>query len=103
MRWSRFLLGVATGAIATYLLTQNNKKETFVKPEHVIQSLKQRYKDSMSIIGSWIHVEPKLEEINGIDYYTYEAGLTGLINNDEPTFLEFKVDAKTGSLLQVNE
>lgn len=102
MKWSRFLLGFAAGAIATYLWTQNHRQDRFVQPERVIQSLKQRYKDSMSIVGSWIHVEPKLEEIDGIRYYTYEGGLTGLIN-DEPTFLEFKVDARTGSLLQVNK
>lgn len=101
MKWSRFIFGVATGVIASYLLTRK-KNDPFLKPEQIVQALKHRYQDSMSIIGSWIHIEPQLEEVEGVRYHTYNGGLTGHING-EPTFLEFKVDAQTGNVLQVNQ
>lgn len=100
MKWSRLLLVVATGVIASYMVSKKSN-DTFVKPEKVIHMMKNRYKESMSIVGSWIHVEPKIEEINGVAYHTYHGGLTGVING-EPTFLEFKVDADTGSLLHIS-
>jgi predicted small secreted protein len=99
MKLGRFLFGVATGVAAGYLINKATQK-TFVKPEKVVHMLKNRYKDKMSIIGSWIHVEPQCEEINGIQYNIYQGGLTGVVDGS-PQFLEFTVDADTGTLLKV--
>jgi predicted small secreted protein len=100
MKMGRFLLGVAAGIAVGYLLNKSVKKE-YIKPEEVVQKLKRRYREKMEIIGSWIQVEPFSEEINGIQYHIYQGGLTGVIDG-LPTFLEFRVDADTGSILSVS-
>lgn len=98
VKWGRFLLGLASGMLAGYMLVQN--KERMVQPERVIQSLKERYKDRLSIMGSWIYIEPQIEEINGVKYHVYQCGLTGL-SDGKPSHLNFKVNAQTGEVLSV--
>jgi predicted small secreted protein len=101
MNWGRFVAGVVTGVVASYLITQK-KPATFIKPEKIIQMVRNRYKSKMSIVGSWIHTEPKAGELNGIQYNLYEGGFTGVVNGS-PRFYEFVVDAETGTLLKVEE
>jgi predicted small secreted protein len=100
MKLGRFLIAVAAGAAVGYVLSTENQKTKRVKPEKVIQLVKNRYKNQMNIIGSWIHMEPKIETLNGIQYNIYQGGLTGMID-DSPQFLEFMADADTGTLLKV--
>jgi predicted small secreted protein len=99
MKVGRFLIGVAAGVTASYMLSKVTKR-AFIKPEKVVEIVKDRYKNKMSIVGSWIHVEPQSEEISGIQYNIYQGGLTGVIDGT-PQFLEFTVDADTGTLLKV--
>lgn len=99
MKLGRFFIGVAAGIAMGYVISKN-KKTKRVKPEKVIQLVKNRYKNQMNIIGSWIHVEPKSEILNGIQYNIYQGGLTGVIG-DSPQFLEFIADADTGTLIRV--
>lgn len=101
MKIGRFLFGVAAGIAVGYMIYKKEKKE-FLKPETVIHRLKNRYKKKMTITGSWIQVEPIREEFNGVQYNIYQAGLNGVVDG-LPTFLEFRVDADTGSLLSVKE
>ncbi|WP_025025478.1 PepSY domain-containing protein [Caldalkalibacillus mannanilyticus] len=99
MKWGRFFLGLAAGMAVSYVYTKK-KSPSLIKPEKVIQMVKERYKETMSITGSWIHTEPKKEAINGIQYTIYQGGFTAVIDG-YPTFYEFKVDADTGTLLQL--
>jgi predicted small secreted protein len=98
VKWGRFLLGLAGGAVVGYMLVQT--KEIVLRPENVIQSLKERYKEKLSILGSWIYIEPQLEEVNGMQYRIYHCGLTGM-SNGQPNNLQFKVNAETGEVLLV--
>lgn len=99
MKFSRFLLGVAAGAAIGYLFSKQFQ-HTPVKPEYVLSEIKKKYKQNMKIVGSWIHVDPKVETINGLQYNIYQCGLSGSIDG-EPAYFEFKVDADTGSILAV--
>lgn len=99
MKLGRFLIGIAAGIATGYVLSKTQKTK-LVKPEKVIQLVKNRYKGKMNIVGSWIHVDPKSETLNGIQYNIYQGGLTGVIDGS-PQFLEFIVDADTGTLLKV--
>ncbi|WP_202078353.1 PepSY domain-containing protein [Caldalkalibacillus salinus] len=99
MKLGRFLLGVAAGLTASYVLNRASESQ-YVKPEKIVQEIKGKYKHKMEIVGSWIHVEPISEERSGIHYHVYQGGLTGMVN-DQPAFVEFKVDADTGTILEV--
>lgn len=95
----RLFWAVAAGAILGYLLVQQRKKE--ISPEKVITSLKERYRERFSVLGSWIYVEPQTEEINGFPCRIYRCGLTGW-KDGKPHHLQFKVDAYTGRVLSVS-
>jgi len=99
MKWGRFMIGLAAGMAVSYLVSQK-KAPSQVKPEKALQMVKDRYKNQMSITGSWIHMEPKNEKVHGIHYNIYNGGFTGMTDGS-PRFYEFKVDADTGALLQI--
>ena len=100
MKWGRFLLGAAAGAAIGYFVLKG-MAERRLAPEQIVQMLKEKYQsERMSIIGSWIHVHPQKEKIDGSEYTVYQCGLTGLAG-DEPHFYEFKVDADTGDVLDL--
>ncbi|GGK20204.1 hypothetical protein GCM10010965_11520 [Caldalkalibacillus thermarum] len=99
MKWGRFLLGMAAGALGGYLLFKRTQDRPLC-PEKIIETLKKQYKEQMTIVGSWIYVEPRTEEMEGVQYRIYQCGLTGLVDG-KPRYYEFKVDADTGHVLQV--
>ncbi|MDQ0338904.1 putative small secreted protein [Caldalkalibacillus uzonensis] len=99
MKWGRFLLGMAAGALGGYLLYKQTQ-DAPIRPETIVETLKKQYREHMAIVGSWIHVEPQTEEMEGVQYRIYQCGLTGLVDG-EPHYLEFKVDADTGHVLRV--
>jgi predicted small secreted protein len=100
MKWGRFVAGIAAGLAVGYVFSKSQQPSQ-VKPEKVIQMVKNRYKSKTTITGSWIHVEPQRETINGIEYDVYQGGFTG-VKNGYPEFYEFKVDAHTGTLLMID-
>lgn len=97
MKLGKFLCGVAAGIAVSYLVVKGTETK-YVKPERVIQQIKNKMKDNMNIVGSWIHVEPVIEELNGVKYNVYQGGLTAL-QNGMPHLIDFKVDADTGTIL----
>lgn len=100
MKFGRFLLGVAAGVAVSYVLVKEAENRKYVRPEQALQHLKDRCKGKLNIVGSWIHVEPMIEELNGIQYNIYQGGLTAL-ENGTPRYLDFKVDADTGTILSL--
>jgi predicted small secreted protein len=98
MKKGLFWLGFLTGAIAGYWLYEQTK-EAPLKPESVIEHLKQTYGREFKVVGSWIQLEPSQTTKDGIPYHIYQCGITGL-KDDEPHYLEFEVDAYTGTVLK---
>lgn len=98
MKWRRLFWAMLGGAVLGYVLVQSKAKG--LSPEEVIRSLKERYKGNLAVTGSWIYVEPQMEEIDGLTSQVYLCGLIG-IKDGNPQNLLFKVDAKTGKILSV--
>ncbi|GAA0374214.1 PepSY domain-containing protein [Bacillus horti] len=99
MKLGRFLLGVAAGLAVSYVVIKSSETK-FVKPEKALAQIKKKYKDKMSIMGSWIQIEPIAEEFNGLTYNIYQGGLTTL-KDGNPHYIDFKVDADTGTILEL--
>lgn len=99
MNLRRFLFGVGAGFLTGYWLYQQTKVHP-LKPEQIISQLKQAHDDTLPIIGSWIEVEPHLEQMDHIAIHTYQCGLTGLIDGSPKRF-HYKVDAFTGDILSM--
>lgn len=97
MKWGRFMLGVATGLATAYFIYQEQKYKP-LQPEKVVKMLKDHYRSQLAIMGTWIHLEPRTKEINGIECHTYQCGLTALMEG-KPYFIECVVDADDGTIL----
>ncbi|WP_077621258.1 PepSY domain-containing protein [Sediminibacillus massiliensis] len=102
MKWKNIVIGAGVGALAGYVILQQLDKQQKVTPEKALKSAKEAFKQDGPISGSWIYMKPEEMEKNGLTYTVYRGGVTRTIDG-KSTQYEFKVDAETGSLLDVAE
>ncbi|WP_053218864.1 PepSY domain-containing protein [Virgibacillus senegalensis] len=100
MNWKKIAIGAGIGAAAGYFVLQQYDKQSKVTPEKALKSAKEAFKQQGPISGSWIYMKPEEMEKNGLTYTVYRGGITRTIDG-ESTQYEFKVDAETGSILDV--
>ncbi|QTN00121.1 MULTISPECIES: PepSY domain-containing protein [Sediminibacillus] len=100
MNWKRIAVGAGIGAVAGYFALQQYEKQRKVTPEKALKSAKEAFKQQGPISGSWIYMKPEEMEKNGLTYTVYRGGITRTVDG-ESTQYEFKVDAETGSILDV--
>ncbi|RST76445.1 hypothetical protein D4T97_006690 [Siminovitchia acidinfaciens] len=100
MNWKNFLLGAGAGVIAGYYASEALKKNSMASGEKVLQTVKEAFKDSGSIEGSWIKFRPENYEKHAVKTQVYRGGIT--TNEDgETKQYEFLADANTGTVIDV--
>ncbi|QOR65876.1 PepSY domain-containing protein [Cytobacillus suaedae] len=100
MGWKKFLLGLGVGFAGAYLLKGSLPEQT-LSAEKALKLAKASFKKNGPISGSWIHMVPETFEKFNISYSVYKGGISRNINNELKQY-EFLIDAKTGSMLEVN-
>lgn len=99
MAMKRFVVGLGIGLAAGYLLRPQMEADK-ITPERALREVKKIMSQNHTISGSWIHMLPETIEKNNITYEVYRGGIT-TTEEDETVQHEFFVDAKTGTLLQL--
>ena len=103
MGLKRFMLGVGIGVVAGLAINRQMQGEK-VAPERALKMVKHNLKDKFNITGSWIHMIPESIEKNQINYTVYRGGITTTDqNNDDIIQYDFTVDARTGTLLELEQ
>lgn len=96
MNTKSFLLGVATGLAAATIIQKTYPASTFKQPDMILHKIKNRFKESGPITGSWIEMKPQSYSKDPFVYNVYKGGIT----RDHEQW-EFIADAKTGVILDV--
>ncbi|MDE5415863.1 PepSY domain-containing protein [Alkalihalobacterium chitinilyticum] len=98
----RFALGIGVGLVAGLLL-RSKIGQDLIAPERALKQVKNKLSHSFNVTGSWIHMIPETWNKNQLEYTVYRGGLTASTENDENLQYDFIVDAKTGTILDVNQ
>lgn len=101
MSWKKFLLGVGIG-VAGALLVNEVRERSLVPADAALKSVKEAFKKKGPIDGSWIHMVPETMMKNQFEYQVYRGGITRTVDSQQEQY-EFIVDAKTGTLLDLQE
>ncbi len=99
MAIKRFIVGLGCGLAVGYLLRPKLENEK-ITPERALKEVKKVVSRNHAISGSWIHMLPETIEQNHISYDVYRGGLS-TATEDGTVQYEFLVDAKTGTLLNL--
>jgi len=99
MKWQKFLLGLTVGFAGGYLVNRTISSRPLTA-EKALQIVKDSFKKSGPIIGSWIHMVPETYNKFDMSYVVYKGGISRKIGDDVNQY-EFVVDSKTGTILDV--
>lgn len=100
MSWKKFLLGFGVG-FASALLLKEALSDSLIPGDKALKMAKEAFKKNGPIDGSWIQMNPQEYSNAGIQYQVYKGGISRRINQESHQY-EFIMDAKTGSILEVN-
>jgi len=100
MKGRTFILGVMAGAITGWLASYVVQKKVKPSPEKILRHIKLILKKEGTITGSWIVCKPEKMFKNEMEYEIYQGGLTQLRDGQQMQY-EFKVDANTGTILEL--
>ncbi|XJZ26522.1 PepSY domain-containing protein [Bacillota bacterium Lsc_1132] len=100
MNWKSFFLGAAVGLAGGYAIKEIIKQKTHVSPEKVLEYVKNEFKQSGGVSGSWIHMEAESYEKGMLQYQVYKGGITKQENGTKEQYM-FIADATTGTILDV--
>lgn len=102
MNWKSFILGVGVGLAGGYAARELLAQKTFVTPEKTLTNAKEMFKTDGPISGSWIYMKAEPFTMNQLKYEVYRGGISRFSGEEAEQF-EFKADAKTGTILQVQK
>lgn len=100
MSWKSFVFGAVIGLTVGYVVREAIGQTRNVDPEKVLEHMKNEFKKSGAISGSWIQMEAEPYEKGMIHYQVYKGGITKQENDKNEQF-EFIADAATGTILDV--
>ncbi|THE14800.1 hypothetical protein E1I69_03000 [Bacillus timonensis] len=100
MGWNKFLLGFGVG-FASALLLKEALSDSLIPGDKALKLAKEAFKKNGPIDGSWIQMNPENYSKSGIQYQVYKGGISRKLNQESHQY-EFVIDAKTGSILEVN-
>ncbi|WP_018921765.1 PepSY domain-containing protein [Salsuginibacillus kocurii] len=100
MKIRDLLIGVGLGFAAGYAVKEACAHKT-VSPEKALKYVKENVKDSIPVNGSWIHMTPENYEKDELEYTVYKGGISST-QAGETKQLDFVVDAKTGTILELS-
>lgn len=101
MNWKSLFVGLGVGFTAGYLAANKVQRNSHIAAEKALKMAKKVFEEKGEITGSWIHMVPEVLEKYDLMYDVYRGGITALIDEVQERF-EFLVDAKTGTILEVN-
>lgn len=91
-------IGAAIGIFAKIKFDEYKR----LSPENVLERVKNSFKRSTPISGSWIYMKPLTIEHNGLTYDVYRGGVTQTYD-DEQKQVEFFADQHTGTVIKTKE
>ncbi|RFB17846.1 hypothetical protein DZB84_08325 [Bacillus sp. HNG] len=100
MSWNKFLLGFGVGFVSALLLKEA-LSDSLIPGDKALKIAKEAFKKNGPIDGSWIQMNPEDFSKSGIQYQVYKGGISRKLNQESHQY-EFVMDAKTGSILEVN-
>jgi predicted small secreted protein len=100
MSWKKLLVGASLGAAATMYYFKQSKDTSLIPAEKALKMVKEQFKEKAVIDGSWIHIVPESIEKYNLPYTVYRGGISQ-VNGHEQQQIEFLVDAKNGSVIEV--
>lgn len=100
MSWNKFFLGFGVG-FASALLVKEALSDSTIPGDKALKLAKEAFKKNGPIDGSWIQMNPEDYTKSGLHYQVYKGGISRKLNHESHQY-EFIMDAKTGSILEVN-
>ncbi|WP_449537289.1 PepSY domain-containing protein [Ferdinandcohnia sp. Marseille-Q9671] len=100
MSWKKFVLGFGVG-FASALLLKEVMNDSAIPGDKALRLAKEAFKKNGTIDGSWIQMNPEDFTKSGMHYQVYRGGITRKMNQESHQY-EFIMDAKTGTILEVN-
>lgn len=100
MNWKTFLLGAGAGLITGYFASEAIRKNCLISEEKVLADVKNAFKQTGEVDGSWIKFKPEEFEKHGIKTKVYRGGISRKQDGESQQY-EFIADAYTGSVLDV--
>lgn len=102
MKLQDFLIGVATGIAAAYVIKEvSNKVAPYKSANDVLNDIKAAFKEEGPIDGSWIYMKSENFNTGLMDVPVYRGGVSR-INGDSFETFEFAADARTGAIMELN-
>lgn len=100
MNWKSFLIGLGVGIAGGYAAREVLSHKPLVKPEKVLASAKELFKQKGPISGSWIYMKTEPYNKQGLTYTVYKGGISRMEDGHLYQY-EFIADAKTGCVIDV--
>ncbi|WP_226535443.1 PepSY domain-containing protein [Fictibacillus halophilus] len=101
MNWRNLIFAGLAGAVVGYAVTK--KQTEWLSPEKALKMLKEKANQTYNISGSWILVNRESTSVLGLPYTVYKGGFSDSSYGNSPVHYEFLIDARTGTLLQLEE
>ncbi|SFE95552.1 PepSY domain-containing protein [Alteribacillus iranensis] len=99
MKARNILLGVGIGFLAGYALKEYTGGDQ-ISPEKALKNVKENVKGQVPVNGSWIHMTTENYTKDDLNYKVYRGGISST-KDGETKQLDFVVDAKTGTILEL--
>ncbi|HIX43763.1 peptidase M4 [Kurthia sp. 3B1D] len=101
MKLRDFLIGVATGVAAAYVLKEaSTRVNPNRNPNSVLEDIKNQFKQEGPIDGSWIYMQPETFKKENISIPVYKGGISRVEDGEQVNF-EFAADAKSGAIVDL--
>ncbi len=101
MNLKNVLIGAGIGAAAAVIVMQARDEQS-ISAEKALKDAKDLFKEKGPIDGSWIHMVPEETEKFGLPYTVYRGGISRS-SEERAEQYEFMIDAKTGTILEVEK
>ncbi|SDI42417.1 Predicted small secreted protein [Alteribacillus persepolensis] len=100
MRVKDILVGAGIGFLAGYALKEYSNNGQ-ISPEKALKTVKENIQDQIPVNGSWIHMTAENYQKDDLEYKVYRGGISST-KEGETKQMDFIVDAKTGTILELS-
>ncbi|WP_411953683.1 peptidase M4 [Alkalibacillus sp. S2W] len=97
MKWYKLVVPATVG-IAVGTIVGKKVKDQWLVPEVALNRVKEEFKQSGPISGSWILMDKKAYDHNGQSFKVYEGGVSRTIDGKTEQY-QFVADATSGQIL----
>lgn len=99
MDWKKSSFFIGAGMLGGIILQRMLPPGQRISPEKALKHVKRAVQEKYHVNGSWIHMQPEAVERYGLDYDTYQGGIT-VSTGDQVQHYHFVVAAKNGTILE---